>query len=465
MFRKDTYVHRRTQLKNRVQSGIVLLLGNVDVPWNYRDNVYHWRQDSSFLYYFGLDFQGLAGIVDVDNDTEILFGDDVSMDDLIWMGPQVSLAENAAQIGCQKTAAFKALFSYIEEAKAQKRTIHFLPPYRAENKILLQDLLGIAPAMQTEASSLELVKAVIAQREIKDGDEIAELKKAWNIGYDMHIHAMKSCQEGVWEQTIAGQMEGIALASGCDPSFPIILSQHGETLHNHKHDALLQNGKLMLVDAGAESLMHYASDFTRTSPVGGKFSAQQKAIYEIVLAANNKAASLIKPGLTYQSIHFEACKVLVQGLKAVGIMKGDVDEAVANGAHALFMPHGLGHMMGLDVHDMEDLNQHYVGYDEKTRPSTQFGAASLRLGKELKEGFVLTNEPGLYFIPALIDQWQANGTSADFINFEELKSYRDFGGIRLEDDLLVTAAGGEYLGKRLPIEVDEVEAMIASSKG
>lgn len=459
MFKPETYKNRRNQLKNLVNDGVILLLGNVDVPWNYPSNVYHWRQDSSFLYYFGLDFQGLAGIIDADSGEEILFGDDVSIDDIIWMGPQVSLAENAAKVDCEKTAAFKSLFDYIEKAKAQNRKIHFLPPYRAENKILLQDLLGIAPAMQTEASSVELVKAIISQREIKDTEEIEELKKAWNIGYDMHIHAMRSCKEGVWEQTIAGQMEGIALASGCGPSFPIILSQHGETLHNHNHDALLQTGKLMLVDAGAESLMHYASDFTRTTPVGGKFSAQQKAIYEIVLAANNKAATLIKPGVTYQSIHFEACRVLAQGLKEVGIMKGDVNDAVANGAHALFMPHGLGHMMGLDVHDMEDLNQHYVGYDEKTRPSTQFGAASLRLGKELKEGFVLTNEPGLYFIPALIDQWQSQGTNAEFINFDELKKYREFGGIRLEDDLLVTATGGEYFGKRLPIEVTEVEGV------
>lgn len=460
MFKKETYTRRRAQLQSTVSEGIILLLGNVDVPWNCQHNVYHWRQDSSFLYYFGLDFQGLAGVIDVDQNTEILFGDDVSMDDIIWMGPQVPLAENAARVGCQKTAAKQDLFAYLQKAIAQKRKIHFLPPYRAENKIWLHDLLCIVPAKQAEASSIELVKAIIAQREIKDAEEIEELKKAWDIGCQMHLHAMKSCREGVWEQTIAGQMEGIALASGSGTSFPIILSQHGETLHNHNHDALLQKGKLMLVDAGAESLLHYASDFTRTSPVSGSFSAQQKAIYEIVLAANNKAASLIKPGVTYQSIHFEACKVLAKGLKEVGIMKGDVDEAVANGAHALFMPHGLGHMMGLDVHDMEDLNQHYVGYDEKIRPSTQFGAASLRLGKELKEGFVLTNEPGLYFIPALIDQWQAKGTNAEFINFEELKAYREFGGIRLEDDLLVTATGASYFGERLPIEVAEVEALI-----
>ncbi len=462
MFKKETYIKRREQLSSSIQEGLILLLGNVDVPLNYPHNTYRWRQDSSFLYYFGLDIQGLAGIIDVDNGTEILFGDDVSIDDIIWMGPQASVAENAARVGCYKTAAYAELNSYIQQAIAQKRKIHFLPPYRAENKILLQDLLHIAPAAQAEASSIALVKAIIAQREIKDAEEIEELQRAWNIGYQMHIHAMKSCKEGVWEQTIAGQMEGISHASGSGTSFPIILSQHGETLHNHKHDALLQKGKLMLVDAGAESLLHYASDFTRTSPVGGKFTAQQKAIYEIVLAANNKAASLIRPGVTYQAIHFEACRVIAQGLKEVGLMKGNVDDAVANGAHALFMPHGLGHMMGLDVHDMEDLNQHYVGYDEKTRPSTQFGAASLRLGKELKEGFVLTNEPGIYFIPALIDQWYAQGTNADFINFDALQAYRDFGGIRLEDDLLVTATGGKYLGERLPIEVADVEAMIQS---
>lgn len=460
MFGRKTYIDRRNQLSTLVGDGIILLLGNVDVPLNYPDNTYHWRQDSSFLYYFGLDFQGLAGVIDVDNQTEILFGDDASIDDIIWMGEQIPLVENAAKVGCNKTAAYEELFAYVKKAISQKRKVHFLPPYRAENKILLQNLLGITPDKQVEASSLKLVKSVISQREIKSAEEVAELKKAWNIGYDMHMHAMKSCREGVWEQTIAGQMEGIALASGCGTSFPTILSQHGETLHNHKHDALLKNGQLMLVDAGAENLMHYASDFTRTSPVSGKFSAQQKAVYEIVLAANNRAASLIKPGLTYQSIHFEACKTLAQGLKDIGIMKGNIDDAVANGAHALFMPHGLGHMMGLDVHDMEDLNQHYVGYDDKTHPSTQFGAASLRLGKELKEGFVLTNEPGIYFIPALIDQWKANNTNADFIKFDELEAYREFGGIRLEDDLLVTATGSEYMGKRLPIEVADVEAVV-----
>ncbi|MFV0290855.1 MAG: aminopeptidase P family protein [Mangrovibacterium sp.] len=460
MFAKETYIKRRSRLAETVSDGIILLLGNVDVPLNYPSNIYHWRQDSSFLYYFGLDFPGLAAIIDVDNVDKIIFGNDASMDDIIWMGPQVSIAENASRVGCSKTAPYEDLFAYIEKARAQKRKIHFLPPYRAENKLLLQDLLGIAPAMQKEESSLELVKAVIAQREIKEKEEIEELKKAWDIGYEMHMHAMRSCRSGVSEQTIAGQMEGISWSMGSGTSFPIILSQHGETLHNHKHDGILEDGKLMLVDAGAECLMHYASDFTRTSPVGGRFSAQQKAIYEIVLAANNKAASLIKAGVTYQHIHFEACKVLAQGLKDVGIMKGNVDEAVEHGAHALFMPHGLGHMMGLDVHDMEDLNQLYVGYDDITRPSSQFGAASLRLGKELKEGFVLTNEPGIYFIPALIDQWQFQKTNSSFINFEELEKYRDFGGIRLEDDLLVTATGGEYMGKRLPIEVADVEAVV-----
>lgn len=460
MFKPEIYNVRRKKLKELLSDGVVLLLGNVDVPMNYADNTYHFRQDSSFLYYFGLDFHGLAGVIDIDQGDEILFGDDVEIEDIIWMGPQVTLKENAAKVGCAQTAPFKELFSVISKAISSGRKIHFLPPYRAENKLLLQELLGITPAKQREYSSLELVKAVISQREIKGPEEIAEIKRACATGYKMHVTAMSMAHPGTWEQTIAGTMEGIANAEGASISFASILSQHGETLHNHSHMGTLEQGKLMVVDAGAESLMHYASDFTRTTPVGGKFTQQQREIYEIVLAANNQTTANVKAGITYQSAHLAAAEVIASGLKELGLMKGDVKEAVQAGAHALFFPHGLGHMMGLDVHDMEDLGQIHVGYDDEIRPIDQFGTAYLRLGKRLKPGFVITNEPGIYFIPALIDKWKTEKINTDFINFEKLEAYRSFGGIRLEDDLLITEDGCELLGERIPITPEEVDAAV-----
>ncbi len=461
MFEATIYSDRRRRLKDHLQNGLVLLLGNVDVPMNYADNIYHFRQDSSFLYYFGLNFQRLAGVIDIDSGEEILFGDDIAIEDVIWMGPQASLQDNAATVGVKKTAAYNELFNCIQTAIRQGRKVHFLPPYRAENKLLLQELLGIAPAKQKDYSSLELIKAIVAMRSIKEACELEELTKACAIGYDMHVTAMKLSHVGQSEQYITGILEGIAASGGLGPSYPIILSQHGEILHNHNHDAILKEGKLVLVDAGASSNMNYASDFTRTIPVGGKFTSKQQEIYDIVLAANNHATALTKAGTTYLSIHLEAAEVIASGLKELGLMKGDVKEAVKAGAHALFFPHGLGHMIGLDVHDMEDLGQIYVGYDDETRPVQQFGTAYLRLGKKLEAGNVITNEPGIYFIPALIDKWRAEKINTDFINFDKLDAYRDFGGIRLEDNILVKEGGCELIGERVPITVEEVEAVTA----
>jgi Xaa-Pro aminopeptidase len=378
------------------------------------------------------------------------------------MGPQVLLKENALKAGVEKTGPFSNLFDFVSNAKLRKRRIHYLPPYRGDNKILLEKLLGISVFETNKKASPELINAVISLRSVKEPVEIEEIKKACATGYQMHVTAMKMALPGTWEQKIAGTIEGVALAGGGMPSFPIILSQNGETLHNHDHSKILKEGKLMLVDAGAESLLHYASDFTRTIPVGGKFTQKQREIYEIVLTANNKATSLTKPGITYLSVHLAAAEVIASGLKELGLMKGDVKEAVKNGAHALFLPHGLGHMMGLDVHDMEDLGQIYVGYDDETRPVDQFGTAYLRLGRRLQPGFVITNEPGIYFIPALIDKWQTEKINADFINFEKVNEYRDFGGIRLEDDILVTETGSEILGERVPIHPDEVEQIVGS---
>ncbi len=460
MFEKNTYINRRKAMKSKGLKGIGLFLGNNSSPMNYRDNTFHFRQDSTFLYLFGLDFQGLAGIIDFETGEDFLFGDDAEISDIIWMGPQIPLKENADKVGVEYSASYSKFFEFVSDALKKGRKVHFLPPYRGENKILLEKLLGISIQQIQENASLQLIKAVIELRSIKEPIEIAEIEQACATGYQMHVTAMRMAKPGVWEQKIAGTIEGIALAGGGMTSFPIILSQNGETLHNHNHSKILKTGNLMLTDAGAESLLHYASDFTRTVPVGGKFTNKQREIYEIVLAANNHATSLTKPGITYLSVHLAVAEVIASGLKELGLMKGDIKEAVKNGAHALFFPHGLGHMMGLDVHDMEDLGQIHVGYDDETRPSEQFGTAYLRLGKKLQPGFVITNEPGIYFIPALIDKWKNEKINTDFINFDKVNEYRNFGGIRLEDDILVTETGSKIIGERVPINPDEIEEIV-----
>jgi Xaa-Pro aminopeptidase len=404
-----------------------------------------------------LDFQRLAAVIDTDSGEEMIFGDNVEIEDIIWMGPQVALKEKAEKVGVSRTEPYTVLQHTVEKAISAGRKIHFLPPYRAENKIVLNELLGISISKLKAYSSLELIKAIVDLRSVKEEQEVAEIRNACAVGYQMHVTAMKMARAGVWEQSIAGTIEGIANSGGGMVSFPVILSQNGETLHNHDHSNTLQNGRLLLVDAGAEIGSHYASDFTRTVPVSGKFTAKQREIYEIVLAANNRGRELTKPGSTYLSVHLAAAEVIASGLKEIGLMKGDVKDAVANGAHALFMPHGLGHMLGLDVHDMEDFGQIYVGYDDETRPVNQFGTAYLRMGRKLQPGFVITNEPGIYFIPALIEKWKAEKINTDFINFDRLESYLDFGGIRLEDDILVTQTACEIIGDRIPITPDEVE--------
>ena len=461
MFETSVYKNRRARLKEKVKSGLVLILGNGEAPANYTDNTYKFRQDSSFLYFFGLNQPGFAGVIDIDSGDEYIFGNDVDMDDIIWMGPQPSVKDMAARVGVSKTAPFARLADCMKTAISQGRRIHFLPPYRFRNMLLLEELLGIRPALVKNYASLELIKAVVDLRSVKEPCEIEEITKACNIGYEMHTAAMRNCKPGVKEQYIAGLIEGIAASYGSMVSFPVILSQNGDTLHNHDHSQILQEGRMMLTDAGAEEVSHYCSDFTRTVPVGGKFLTRQKEVYNIVLAANNKAIEIAKPGVTYQYVHLEVCKVLAQGLKDLGLMKGDVNEAVAAGAHALFMPHGLGHMMGLDVHDMEDLGQIYVGYDDETRPIDQFGTSSLRMGRRLQEGFVITDEPGCYFIPALIDQWRAQGMHKEFLNYDKIETFKDFGGIRLEDDILIIPGGSRFLGdKRTPITVEEVEEIM-----
>lgn len=458
MFKPEVYKQRRDNLKSKIKNGIALFLGNNEAPMNYAANTYHFRQDSTFLYFFGIDLPGLAGVIDFDEGKDYIFGTDVDIESIIWMGPQPTIKDNALKAGVELVKPFEELDGYLKNVISQNRKIHYIPHYRHDNMILMEKLTGIKTGDQKSQSSVELIKAVVDLRSIKDQYEIVELEKAAAIGYEMHVTAMRMAKPGVSEREIFGTIEGIALAKGSGTSFPIILSQNGETLHNHDHSQILEKGRLMLTDAGAESTMHYACDFTRTVPVGGKFSQKQKEIYQIVVDAINTATDAIKPGVTYQSIHLLAAKVVAGGLKDLGIMQGDVDEAVKNSAHAMFFPHGLGHMMGLDVHDMENYGEDYVGYDEETKRIQHFGTAYLRLGRKLQEGFVLTNEPGIYFIPALISQWKKENKFAEFINYSKVEEYIGFGGIRLEDDILVTADGHRLIGKRIPVTIDEVES-------
>lgn len=462
MFSKEVYTRRRDALRKKMSGGLVLILGNNESPMNYPDNTFHFRQDSDFLYFFGLKNTGMAGVIDIDNGKDYIFANDVDIADIIWMGPQPLVKDLASKAGIENTASFNSLVDFLKQATSQGRKIHFTPPYRGENKMLLEQLLGINSFKVNAEASLELIKAIISLREIKEAIEIDEIERACAVGYQMHVTAMKMAKAGIKEHEIAGIIEGIALAGDGMLSFPVILTQNGETLHNHFHGNALENGRLMLCDAGAETAMGYASDNTRTAPVSGKFTPKQRDIYNVVLAALDQTTAITKPGVTYQSVHLEAARVITEGLKDIGLMKGNTADAVKNGAHAMFFPHGLGHMMGLDVHDMEGLGQIYVGYDEKIRPIDQFGTAYLRLGKELKTGFVITNEPGIYFIPALIDKWKNEGINKEFINFDKVEEYRDFGGIRLEDDILVTDNGSRVLGDRIPVTVEDVEATMNS---
>jgi Xaa-Pro aminopeptidase len=460
MFDSQIYLNRRAQLRKKMGSGLILIIGNVDAAFNYPDNQYHFRQDSTFLYYFGLDHAGLAGVIDLDSGEDWIFGNDVDMDDIIWMGVLPSISELASKVAVTLTAPYANLETIVAKAVLQGREIHFTPPYRGETKLELERLTKIPAAELKAKSSLKLIKAAVDQRSIKDKQEIAEIEKAIDTAYLMHTTAMKMAMPGTAEQYIAGTIEGIAMAHGGPVSFPVILSMNGQTLHNHDHSGILAEGRMMVVDAGCETGLHYASDLTRTVPVGLKFTPRQKAVYEAVLQSNLKAIEAIKPGIFYKDVHLLSAEVMVDALKAIGLMKGNTKDAVAAGAHALFFPHGLGHMMGLDVHDMENYGQINVGYDDEIRPSTQFGLAFLRMARRLQPGFVITVEPGCYFIPALIDQWKSEGLHTEFINYDEVEKYKDFGGIRIEDDILVTETGCRVLGKAVPKTVAEIEGLM-----
>lgn len=464
LFSKQTYIERRMVLRKQVGNGLILLFGNNDSPVNYPSNGYKFRQDSSFLYYFGQQRDGLVGVIDADSGDEWLIGDDIDIEDIVWFGSVDSVADMAEQSGCIKSAPMKRLESLIQDARDKGRELHFLPPYRHDLMIQLMDLTGIHPRDQRAKASLKLIKAVIDQRIVKSAEEVAEIERACAIGYEMHTTAMRLCRPGVTEQEIAGRISGIASSKGCIVSFPSILSMHGEIMHGYPSPRPLEAGRLMLCDCGAETNENYCSDNTRTTPISGHFTPRQRDIYQIVVDAHDRAFEIARPGMKWWDVHFEAARVITDGLKDLGLMKGNTDDALAAGAHAMFFPHGLGHAMGMDVHDMEGLGQIYVGFDDEVRPNLeQFGTNCLRFGRRLQEGYVMTDEPGIYFIPALIDEWRASGHCAEFLNFDLLEQYKDFGGIRIEDDLLITANGARYLGERMiPYHVDELEEFLAS---
>ena len=466
MFSKDTYISRRAELKRLVGSGVVILFGNNESPANYPANAYSpMRQDSSFLYYFGQHREGLVGVIDIGSDSEMLLGDDIDVEDIVWMGFTPSVADLAAEVGITKTAPVKELKAICDKAIAQKQIIHFLPPYRYDTKILIMDLLGIHPNQQKEKASLRLIRAVVKMRATKEPHEIEAIERACNVGYNMHTLAQMLIRPGVTERFVAGQVDGIARSMAQGNSFATIFSQHGEIMHGAPSDAALEDGRLVLCDAGCE-LDDYCSDHTRTMPVNGKFSQRQLEIYSIVEECHDYVLEVAKPGVKYMDVHFAVCRRMTERLKELGLMKGDTDEAVAAGAHAMFLPHGLGHMMGMDVHDMEGLGQIYVGFDEETRPNLeQFGTNCLRMGRRLEEGFVVTDEPGIYFIPALIDDWKSSGHCKEFLNFDMLETYKDFGGIRIEDDILITNDGCRFLGnKRIPYHPQELEDFMKQKK-
>ncbi len=456
MFSKETYVQRRAQLKAKMGSGVLLFLGNDDCGLNYAGNTFRYRQDSTFLYYFGLSFAGLSAIIDIDADKEIIFGDELTIDDIIWMGTQPSLSEKSQRVGVSHTMPSSEIVNYLHQCIQNRKTVHYLPPYRAEHKLKLMDWLGVPP-MHQEACS-KFIRAVVSQRNYKSAEEIAEIERACNVTADMHIEAMKVLRPGMMEYEVVAAMEAVAARHNCQTSFATIATINGQTLHNHYHGNQVKGGDLFLIDAGAETEMGYAGDMSSTIPADKTFTTRQREMYELQNAMHFRAVEALRPGINYMDVYDMAAIEMVEGMKGLGLMKGNAEDAVREGAHALFFPHGLGHMMGLDVHDMENLGEIWVGYDGKPK-STQFGRRSQRLALPLQPGFVLTVEPGIYFIPELIDQWHNENRFADFINYEKVETYKDFGGIRNEEDYLITESGARLLGKKIPLTPEEVEAI------
>lgn len=464
LFNRNTYVTRRQILREKVGNGILIFMGNNNAPCNYPANGYTFRQDSSFLYYFGQDRDSLAAVIDCESGKEWLIGDDIEIEDIIWTGFVPSVADLAAECGVENSAPMAELANLINAAKKSGRTVHYLPPYRHDIMIQLSDLLGIHPLQTRANASVPFIKAVVDMRAIKSAAEIEEIERAMEIGYLMHTGAMKACKPGVTEKSIEGILEGIAMSRGAKVSFSSIVSMHGEIFHGCPSLKPLESGRFLLVDAGAETVNNYCSDNTRTMPINGKFTTKQREIYSIVEACHDLTIEKARPGLKWMDMHLDVCRLMTDRLKDLGLMKGNTEDAVQAGAHAMFLQHGLGHMMGMDVHDMEGLGQVYVGFDDEVRPSEQFGTNCLRCGRRLQPGFVMTDEPGIYFIPALIDKWKAEGMHREFLNYDKIEQYRDFGGIRLEDDILITENGCRVLGKNIiPYHPDDVEEFMKNN--
>ncbi len=454
MFSKQTYINRRNQLRAQFKSGVLLFFGNDEVGMNYEDNTYHFRQDSTFLYYFGINKPGLYAVMEIETGNDYIFGDDFTIDSIVWMGSQPTIKEMASMVGIENTGS---VADFSEKLYHYPRgTVQYLPPYRPEHQIKLMRFLGISPAESHSKASIPFITTVGEQRNIKSAEEIVELEHAVSMTTEMHQAAMRFAKPGMTEAQIAAKVHEVALAAGGGISFPIIATINGQTLHNHFHGNTIKEGQLFLLDAGYESPMGYAGDMSSTFPVGKTFTEKQKEIYRITLAAHNGAIDMLKPGIHFRDVHMQVAKTIFDGMKALGFTKGNTDDAIANGAHALFFPCGTGHLMGLDVHDMENLGEQYVGYCGIPK-SKQFGLKSLRLGRELKPGFVLTIEPGIYFIPELIDLWEQTGTNKEFINFDRVNEYRNFGGIRNEEDILITETGHRILGKPLAKSIEDVE--------
>jgi Xaa-Pro aminopeptidase len=463
MFDRKTYQARRQFLHHTLKSGIIFLPGNVFSPMNYRANPFPFRQDSTFRYYFGLNEPDVYGLIDLDAGVDFLFADEVSLEDQIWMGSPETKKAAAGRVGITKVRPVADLEPTLQQAIKAGRRVHFPPQYRPENLLQFERLLGLKADFVNAHASIDLIKAVVQQRAVKTADEVAEIERALQISFEMYDLALLILGEAQYEYQIAGALEGVALQANSRLSFPLICSVRGEVLHNHAHHNRLKKGDLLLIDSGIETDSGYASDITRTFPVSGTFDPVQKRVYETVLKAQETAIAMIKPGVLYRDIHLAAALVIAEGMKDLGLMKGNMEKAVKAGAHALFFPHGLGHLLGMDVHDMENLGEQYIGYDEKISRSDQFGLAYLRFARKLQAGFVITVEPGVYFIPQLIDTWQKEKKHAEFINYAALAKFRGFGGIRIEDDVLVTARGHRVLGPRIPKTPDEIARYFESA--
>ena len=456
MFSKETYIKRRQQLINDVDKGLLLFIGNSESSMNFLHNTYKHRQDSSFLYFFGLDRHDLSATIDAETGEVIVYGDDYSIDDIVWTGTQTSIAYKANSCGVDKSGTVDELISALNLAQKKGRKIHFLPVYRGESKIKIFEYLGIEPSKTGQESSVEFIKAIVKQRNYKSQEEISEIIKACDTTVDMHLAAMRFAKPGTTEAQVVAEVEKVALAENGYISFATIATINGQTLHNHFHGNTIKEGQMFLLDAGAETSMGYAGDMSSTFPVGKSFTSEQRDIYQVALNSHEKAISMLKPGISFKEVYFESAREIMRGMKDLGFVKGNIDEAVEAGAHGIFFPCGLGHMMGLDVHDMEDLGEEYVGYDNEKK-STQFGLKSLRLGRKLEPGFVLTIEPGIYFIPELIDMWKADKKYSEFLNYDKIDKFRNFGGIRNEEDFLITDNSNQLLGKELPKTIADVE--------